>query len=175
MGQYALGVAEVPRGSNRGPVVDKYLPKWRVRRDERPGPPWCAFFVTWCLEKALGEKPFGANHGSCRRLHREANIRGMLQAEPTPGDQFVMLYRDKHGRVTSKGHTGFVLRVSGDGAEFNTIEGNCGHRLRLGTRQVDPTRKHDMHFLRPSQTESQIPMAWERGIIATKALSGQTR
>ena len=43
-----LGVMEVPLGSNRGPMVDKYL----ASTSTPPGNFWCMAFVFWCFQEA---------------------------------------------------------------------------------------------------------------------------
>lgn len=138
-----LGVHEVPWGSNRGPRVDVYLPKWARKR---PGPPWCAWFVTWVLEQALGEVPTGARRGGCEMLRSDA-IRTQLwcpkgdvapgELRPIPGDLFWM---DTDGNTGNKGHVGIVLRVSEDFSEISTIEGNSGQGVRLGHRVLSDPR-----------------------------------
>src|SRR6266536_5785896 len=52
---------------------------------------------------------------------------------PVPGDAFVMLHQD------GTGHIRFVLRVdkARNATAFNTVEGNCGNRVKVGRRQMD--------------------------------------
>ena len=56
----------------------------------------------------------------------------------TPGDAFVILHKDpEDGWCT--GHIGFVLQVAEDGKSINTVEGNCGNRVKVGRRELsDP-------------------------------------
>lgn len=129
------GAKEVPNGSNRGPQVDKYLPKWCVDQGGK-GPPWCCFFVSWGTKTALGSYPMKKRIGSCLQASRVAKKLGMWHASdgsylPRPGDAFVML----HGN--GKGHIGFVLRVDPATGRFNTVEGNCGNRVKVGLRDYD--------------------------------------
>jgi len=130
----ALGehnVREKPNGSNRGPGVDKYLPRWA---QTEPGPPWCCFFVSWVTKQALGQYPLGRNHGSCARAWKAAQEREMVERSlmfVAPGDVFYMRFGP------TKGHVGFVYRVSEDGTVINTVEGNCGNRVKIGRRVLD--------------------------------------
>lgn len=124
------GVVEQPRGSNRGPLVDRYLPSWA---QTTPGPAWCAFFVCWVLRQALSKIPTGSVRGGVHALKKDAENRGLYREkgayDPAPGDVFVM----DMGRGT--GHVGFVIGYSGELIE--TIEGNSGDRVRAGVRRID--------------------------------------
>lgn len=121
------GVKESPDGSNWGPDVSKYL--------AGVGPaPWCAFFVSWCVREATGSYPMGKRHGHCLTFWREAKAAGKTHKNvPSPGDIFIMLYRSG-GKLTGSGHTGFVL--GSDGETINTIEGNAGNRVKVGSRSL---------------------------------------
>lgn len=126
------GVREEPPGSNRGPLVDRYLPSWTLTN---PGPAWCAFFACWVLRQALGKIPTGSVRGGVHALKKDAENRGLYREkgayDPAPGDVFVM----DMGRGT--GHVGFVIGYSGELIE--TIEGNSGDRVRAGVRKLsDP-------------------------------------
>ncbi len=138
LAEHARPSVERPNGSNRGPVVDKYLqPAWWRRNPK--GPPWCCLFYSWVVEHALGKFPIGSREASCARAVAKAKKAGLYisnkdgRAIPVPGDAFVLLYR-KAGKLTGKGHIGFVLRVSKDGKQINSTEGNCGNRVKVGTR-----------------------------------------
>lgn len=140
------GIRERPNGSNRGTTprggVDKFLPAWCCKKEGK-GPAWCCFFVSWVTKEAFGVYPLGRRYGSCKQAWAAANERRMLREEqegilalrrrsiPIPGDAFYMRY----GRGT--GHIGFVYRVSQDGREINTIEGNCANRVKIGYRCID--------------------------------------
>jgi len=133
LGEY--GVKERPMGSNRGLEVDKYLPKWWLKERNRleKGPPWCCFFVSWVTRQVFGKYPLGRNHGSCKAAWMAAQGRGMTMVPlaPAPGDAFYMTWGPRTG------HIGFVLRVSEDGKEINTVEGNCANRVKIGRRPID--------------------------------------
>jgi hypothetical protein len=158
-----LGVHEMPLGSNRGPRVDVYLPRWA---QTRPGPPWCAWFATWVLERALGKVPTGRRRGGVARLVSDAQRAGLyLPLRPghgsicslAPGDLFAMDHGPRSG-----GHVGIVLRVDAAGREISTIEGNSGHRVRLGRRRLD-----DPEIVGTICTVPDEPcLAFERGLVA---------
>ena len=52
-----LGVMEEPLGSNRGPMVDKYL----ASTGTPPGSFWCMAFVHWCFREAATAILFAPN------------------------------------------------------------------------------------------------------------------
>lgn len=134
LAQHTLGVEEVPNGSNRGPLVDAYLPS---SARSQPGPPWCCYFYSWVVHEALDQWPLGARFASCHLARRRAGSlglyipKGMHSDRPLPGDAFVM---DRGG---GHGHIGFVLRLSEDRRLINTVEGNCGNRVKVGTRWLE--------------------------------------
>jgi hypothetical protein len=139
LAEHAKDVHEDPPGSNRGAHVDRYLPEHF--RDDEKGPPWCCFFYSWVAKEALGGWPLGRREGGCASARALAGRMGLwipkyLAAEkqhPIPGDAFVMDKGSGHG------HIGYVLRVSEDGRSINTLEGNCGNRVKLGLRALtDP-------------------------------------
>jgi hypothetical protein len=127
--EHAKGVREQPGGSNRGPEVDKYLPEHWLKN---PGPPWCAFFYSWVNKTALGYWPLGKREGSCSQARKLAAERDIWLPRQVaidtkaivPGDAFIL----------HRGHIGFVLRVSD--TQYNTLEGNCGNRVKLGIREL---------------------------------------
>jgi peptidoglycan hydrolase-like protein with peptidoglycan-binding domain len=130
------GIAERPPGSNRGQVpnggVDKFLPSWAITE---PGPAWCCFFVSWVCKEALGRYPLGRVQGSCTKAWSAALGLGIAQpkteaARPRPGDAFLIA----HG--ADMAHIGFVYRVAADGSAINTVEGNCGNRVKVGKRSL---------------------------------------
>lgn len=138
LAEHAKGVKEQPDGSNRGPDVDRYLPDFQRTAQ---GPAWCCYFYSWVVNEALGKFPLGKREGSCTGARELAGstklwipkFQAAEKRRPFPGDAFLM---DKGG---GHGHIGYVLRVSTDGAQINTVEGNCGNRVKLGLRDVgDP-------------------------------------
>lgn len=120
-----VGVEEKPLGSNRGPEVDHFIPVWRRWN---PGPAWCAFFASTVDREASGRYTLGRRHGNCHKMHSAALERGMGIAirDMVPGDLFFL------SDGTRMRHVGFCYRF--DGMNLNSIEGNSGHRVALGTR-----------------------------------------
>lgn len=109
-----LGIAEDPKGSNRGYHVEKYLSSVGLPG----GNPWCMAFVYWCVQQACNESkiknPLIKTGGV---LDQWTRIDAKLKTKnPVPGDVFIM--RFGHGT----GHTGIVEKV--DGEYIQTLEGN---------------------------------------------------
>jgi hypothetical protein len=124
----ALGIAELPLGSNRGPAVDVFT----GGRAE----PWCADFVSWVL-RAAGHPLVGGEEGW--RLPWTGDVRSWFAARgryrdravamPLPGDVVYFLH----------GHVGIVVAVRGSAIE--TVEGNNGDAVRRVVRdgwRADP-------------------------------------
>lgn len=147
--EHAKGVCEKPNGSNRSKDIDTYLPDWLLKtlKPGDQGPAWCCFFVNAMVTRAFnGKRPWGPYLGSCAKLWETVeNFKGTGDPfTPTlyqgtdrisPGDVFVMLHPKKPGKAQT-GHVGFVLRVSKNGSIINTVEGNCGNRVKVGTRST---------------------------------------
>lgn len=127
------GIKETPNGSNRGNKprggVDKFLPDW-VKKPGKKGPAWCMFFVSFVTQEAFDKYPLGRRYGSCKQAWNEAGKLGMQRDFGVPGDAFMML----HGNGT--GHVGFVYNMKGQQL-FNTVEGNCGNRVKIGKRNTE--------------------------------------
>lgn len=109
-----LGKQEVPKGSNAGKDVEKYLKSVSLGK----GYSWCMAFVFWCVEQARIElekpNPIIKTAGvldQWRRVSPECK-----KSLPQVGDIFIMDF----GK--GQGHTGFVTKV--DGVNVHTIEGN---------------------------------------------------
>lgn len=108
-----LGVQEIPRGSNAGPAVEKYLKSVGLGK----GYAWCEAFVYWCYSQASKEL------GVVNPLKKTAGVLDQLNSSkkyvvknPQKGDLFIM---DFGG---GQGHIGFV-----DESQLNiiqTVEGN---------------------------------------------------
>jgi hypothetical protein len=109
-----LGNSEVPKGSNKGPHIKKYLNS--VGLDE--GYAWCMGFVYWCVNEASKEmnvpNPLVKTAGVLNQWNKVN--KAMKVSRPMPGDIFIMDF----GK--GAGHTGFVTKVVGE--RFETIEGN---------------------------------------------------
>jgi hypothetical protein len=154
LAEHAKGVAEKPNGSNRSKDIDTYFPAWLLRSlsPSDKGPAWCCFFVNAMVTKALkGKRPWGPYLGSCITLWQTVQEGQLgkndfgIPCKPiayqnrmdmiTPGDVFVMLHPKDPGKPQT-GHVGFVLRVSKNGSIINTVEGNCGNRVKVGIRDT---------------------------------------
>ncbi len=113
-----IGTHEVPPGSNRGTLIDAWLRR-RGLDPTKGSYPWCAAFVSGCIEdaaNACAELLKFRRSASCHRLV-ELNDPDLYLAAPEPGCVFVHLNADYTG------HTGFVELVNDDGT-LATIEGN---------------------------------------------------
>jgi len=144
------GIREDPRRPNRGKEVDKFLPSSCTESSSQNGKPWCCYFTSWVTRQAFDSYPLGARVGSCHAAWRRANELGQWEPNdgrvPTPGDAFVILHEDPtEGWCT--GHIGFVLQVSKSGRSINTVEGNCGNRVKIGRRTLkDPLLRGFINF-----------------------------
>ena len=133
-----LGQQEDPAGSNRGPMVDKYLRSVGLN----PGYAWCQAFVYWCYATAA------AATGTKCPVIRTAGVRDCWNKTPLsqrlsrkeavtdtttikPGYQFIMLF------AGGNGHTGIVERV--EGTYIHTIEGNSNN---TGSREGTAVVRH---------------------------------
>jgi hypothetical protein len=111
-----IGHGEVGR-NNAGPDLDRY-------RAGGPGGPWCAAFVSHCLEQGARQigatLPLRRSHGA-RTLFARCVAAGERVEDPRPGD--VVLW--SRGAANSwTGHVGIVSRVENRG--FWSVEGNRG-------------------------------------------------
>jgi len=128
-----VGVREVPKNSNRGPEVERYLEAVGLG----PGHAWCAAFVYWCAREAARETgrekvpliktawtPSLWNWARKRRsfMLPAAVLEGKKKLDP--GCLFLL-----HGRVNGRArvkHVGFV--TGAHGGMIETIEGNTNKR-----------------------------------------------
>jgi hypothetical protein len=123
LGEAALkvAIAELGRGevgkNNEGPDIDRY-------RRGGSGGPWCAAFVSYCLEegaKAGGFTWTVPRSHNAKRLFANCLKHGTKVARPMARD-LVLWHRGAAGART--GHIGIVSRV--DGSSFRSVEGNRG-------------------------------------------------
>lgn len=109
-----LGREEIPRGSNWGPDIQKYLAAVGIKTPA----PWCMAFVFWCTAEAareVGQK--NPLYMTGRVMDQWYKVPAAMRVhQPQAGDIFVMEFA--HGL----GHTGFIESV--DGNVVHTIEGN---------------------------------------------------
>lgn len=141
--QEARHVREIPRNSNRGPQVDRYL----ECADCPPGNSWCCAFVYWCMNEAakeVGRRNPMVKTAGCLDHWQRAIVKGATRFTTAralanhdlvhPGLIFIM----DHGG--GFGHTGFVERV--DAGLLTTLEGNTdASKTREGGGVYRLTRK----------------------------------
>jgi hypothetical protein len=132
-----VGVLEEPLGSNRGPMVDKYLASVGLN----PGLFWCMAFVYWTFNEAaiqLNRRNPLVKTGGVLRQWNETTAKKVLKNDAVnnpnvvkPGQIFII----DHGG--GKGHTGIVTAV--EGGNIRTIEGNSnttGSRNGIGVVEL---------------------------------------
>lgn len=112
--QSQIGVQEIPKGSNAGTDVEKYLKSVGLKK----GFSWCMAFVYWCVLEATIQT------GAKTKLKKTAGVLDqwnnkpeLRMSIPEPGTIFIIDY----GK--GLGHTGFVLKLLPNG-KMQTIEGN---------------------------------------------------
>ncbi len=127
--QYAIleiGKQEIPKGSNWGPHVQKYLASVGITFQAS----WCMAFVYWCVEMAKVRVPDGTGGlqnpliktGGVLKQWNKIELWNRLNKKqykfttPKIGDIFIMDFGN------GLGHCGFVEMVNGD--QIHTIEGN---------------------------------------------------
>ncbi|MBP4140024.1 CHAP domain-containing protein [Flavobacterium geliluteum] len=112
--QSQISVQEIPKNSNAGPAVEKYLKSVGLGK----GYAWCMAFVYWSIKSASIElnvtNPLAKTAGVLDMYNKMKNKR---VTNPQPGDFFVMDF----GK--GAGHTGFVEKLLPNG-KLQTIEGN---------------------------------------------------
>lgn len=169
--EHQRGVREIPDGANWGDGVTKYL--------DGVGPaPWCNYFVSWAFKEITGDYLYGYRQGhvlsqwQMSREHKHAHYKSR-NYQPIPGDLFIMLYRNRGGDLTGSGHIGFVLRTDSEKgvAAFNTVEGNCGNRVKQGIRQLDQYTLFG--FINPWNDVGKFE--FESGLVSAQSVSGSTR
>lgn len=109
-----VGEQEVPKGSNWGPAVQKYLASVGINFPAA----WCMACVYWCFSESAKRTGLTNTLYKTGGVQKQWNMRRVVHQKntPQPGDVFIMLF----GK--GLGHTGMVERVEGD--YIHTIEGN---------------------------------------------------
>lgn len=105
-----IGVQEIPKGSNWGDDVAKYLKSVGINFPAS----WCMAFVYWCVKESYLDCPIVRTGGVLAQWNRINASKKF--SKPQEGDIFIMDY----GK--GLGHTGFVERI--EGSKIHTIEGN---------------------------------------------------
>lgn len=136
-----IGVQEIPKNSNAGPDVEKYLKSVGLGK----GYSWCMAFVYWCVVEAslktAIKNPLKKTGGVLAMWNACPALRVKV---PQAGDIMILDY----GR--GLGHTGIVEKVAGN--DIHTIEGNTNDEgSREGYEVCRRIRKLSMikGFLRP--------------------------
>ena len=148
-------VFEIPDGSNRSEDIDQYT-GLAGKPSSIPGPPWCAYFVSWNFAKSPHGSPFGRIGGAQSIAHVcQKNIPGSVIEFPfgnlagwdvksggggrmgdedtiKPGDIGIIANGQDHG------HAFHVAAVQG--RDIWTVEGNCGNAVRSKKRSIDTCR-----------------------------------
>lgn len=169
------GVSEDSKWPNRGSEVDKFLPAEITRSPNRPGQPWCCYFVSWTAREVYQKHILGRPVASCwvawkRARQHQRWLPKSTREVPTPGDALLMLH-DKPEKGWCTGHIGFVLQVAADGESFNTVEGNCGDRVKIGRRSFgDPMLRGFINIVgdRPSFERGSLRGAKDLGRAGTR-------
>jgi hypothetical protein len=128
-----IGVQEVPKGSNAGYDIEKYLKSVGLGK----GNSWCMAFVFWCVNEASIKSGVKNPLLKTGGVLKQWTSRPLLHVtSPLPGDIFIMDFGQ------GKGHTGFVESVL-SGGRITTIEGNTnddgsreGYEVCRRTRQI---------------------------------------
>ncbi len=126
-----VGVKEDPKDSNRGTEVEMFLASVGLKPFLRPNGewksfPWCAAFVSFCLENAEGLwLPMIRSAGARKFITNEsirANVvqRGTVHIEAGT----LVIWKAKRDPEDVSGHIGFVIEWNGQ--EGTTLEGNTG-------------------------------------------------
>ena len=125
-----IGTQEIPKGSNWGTDVKKYLNSVGINFPAS----WCMAYVYWCCKQANPDTPLVKTGGvlaQWNRIKKEYKF-----TKPQAGDIFIM---DFGGGL---GHTGFIEKIEGD--TLHTIEGNTndtgsreGYEVCRRTRKVN--------------------------------------
>src|SRR4051794_38209974 len=119
--ELALGVREVPDGSNRAPAIRRYE---TATRGAMFGAPWCAYFVSYVAKSAgapIG--PGGSGLGYVPYIRAWAKQTKRWTGTPHPGDL-----------ITFPQHVGIVENVYANHT-LTTIEGNAGNAVRRRWRR----------------------------------------
>jgi hypothetical protein len=113
--ELALGVREMPLGSNDSPRIARY--RTAVRWSGGPAA-WCGYFASWVAQQAgapVGDE--GQGIGLVTEFRRWAQRAGRWRTAPRRGD--IVVFRHLHVGIVEAVH----------GATITTIEGNHDQRV----------------------------------------------
>jgi hypothetical protein len=150
-----VGVEEVPRGSNRGPQVDKYIEA--VGLDPSGRFAWCVAFQFWCFQKAAHDlnvaNPMIKTAGVLDHWNKAGN-QGIARITAAKARSNPALVKPGHlfciNRGSGLGHTGFVEQVLGGKLitiEGNTNEGGSGEGIGVFRRSLRKIADIDIGFI----------------------------
>lgn len=114
-----LGVHEDPPGSNKGPLVTKWLAACGFPGG---GEPWCAAFACAVLREAGHGLPF-EDSASCATLRQHAHTHGLWTSKPEPG-YIGIIGNDEHAVLVIDGN---VHDISGNTSEADGSNYNGGN------------------------------------------------
>lgn len=111
-----IGKKEIPKGSNWGGDIPKYLKSVNITYPS----PWCMAFCFWVVEQYAQQEGIKNPLYKTGHVGKQNQMSAALRVKvPKPGDIFIMIFKD------GSGHCGFVERV--EGSKVYTIEGNSNN------------------------------------------------
>lgn len=135
---YKDGVKEIPKGSNRGPVIDD-MQKFHGMRGE----PWCAMAVNYAYHLALGKVPPWGKSARVCNLFNTAKKLGLTVPVPksptglSPGDLCVYISGGMKDDGTARSSNGHIWTVTGsDSSNVYGLDGNSDDRVRASSRSI---------------------------------------
>ena len=138
-----VGIVEEPRNSNRGPLINRFLASVglepvKLRTGEWKSYPYCAAFVSFCLNEAPDSVAFPLVRSAKSRdfvtaQSIEANkvLRGTVRIDPGT----LVVWKRNRNPQDASGHVGFV--VDWEGQAGTTIEGNTSSGQQGSQRDGD--------------------------------------
>jgi hypothetical protein len=140
--ELALGVREIPKGSNKGARIKMYGLATQAPLRYYPAP-WCAYFTSWVTKQAgvpIGWD--GLGDGWVPRLRDWGRKTGLWRTVPQPGDL-----------IAFPQHIGIVESIQPNGL-VTTIEGNTGDALLRRLRLI----KSASGFIRVAAQNPPVPV-----------------
>lgn len=126
--EHASNIREIPDGSNGGDGVEKYIVGFG-------NVPWCCLAQSWAWKEVTGLWPLGKRYAHVQTFWNEALDAGIAypkdEYSPVPGD--LLVWRFSGGT----GHISCCVSSNEAGSVVNTIGGNEGNRMKLGTRVIE--------------------------------------
>jgi len=127
--ELALGVREVPDGSNESPDIARYR---TATVGASGGQPWCAYFASYIAARAgvpIGDQGQGMGYvpDIIAWAQRTGRYLSGTTIAPAPGDLIMW-----------PGHIGIVIANNGDGT-VTTVEGNSSNRVASNVRDIAGT------------------------------------